>query len=95
VPLLRFKDETEVRSLEMNAALARFFDKNDDNGNMLRGGAPGGAPTLREMTPYRPHVSPGGDFLGAAILAVREIRKQIDRRKGMPPAAPSPSPTPL
>jgi hypothetical protein len=93
-PLLRFEDRTEVRSLEMNQAIARFFDRGDDNGNMLRGATPGGAPTLREMASYRPHVTPGADLLGVAALAAREIRKQLDRRKGMLPAEPSPSPSP-
>jgi hypothetical protein len=94
VPLLRFEDETEVRSLEMNAAIARFFDKSDEKGNMLRGATPGGAPTLRDMAPYRPHVTPALNLLGAAAVAVMEIKKQIDAHKRMPPADPSPSPTP-
>lgn len=96
VPLLRFEDRTEVRSLEMNAAIARFFDKGTDKGNMLRGATPGGAPTLRDMAAYRPHVTPGVDLLGVAVAAVQEIRKQIDKRKGMPAveASPSPSPSP-
>src|SRR5436190_23313134 len=41
VPLLRFEDKTEVRALEMNAAIARFFDKSDEKGDMLRGATPG------------------------------------------------------
>jgi hypothetical protein len=94
VPFLRFEDKAEVRSLEMNAAIARFFEKGDEKGNMLRGATPGGAPTLREMGPYRPHVTPGLDLLGAVMGAVKEIRKQIDLRKGMPAADPSPSPSP-
>lgn len=94
VPLLRFADEAEVRSLEMNAAIARFFDKRDDKGNMLRGATPGGAPTLREMAEYRPGVTPGLDLLGLVMAAGKEVRKQIERRKAMPPAEPSPSPSP-
>jgi hypothetical protein len=94
VPLLRFEDRTEVRSLEMNAAIARFFDKSTDKGNMLRGATPGGAPTLRDMAPYRPHVTPGVNLLGVAAAAVQEIKKQIDKRKGMAPVDPSPSPAP-
>ena len=94
VPLLRFEDRTEVRSLEMNAAIARFFERRDEGGNMLRGSTPGGAPPLRAMAPYRPHATPGMDLLGAAILAGREGWKRIDRRRGMPAADPSPSPSP-
>lgn len=94
VPLLRFNDEAEVRSFEMNAAIARFFDKSDDKGNMLRGATPGGAPTLRDMAPYRPHVTPAINLLGVAVLAAKEIRKQIDQHQRMPAADPSPSPKP-
>ena len=94
LPLLRFEDRTEVRALEMNAAIARFFEKGDEHGNMLRGATPGGAPTLRDMAPYRPHVTPGMDLLGAAAVAAREIKKQIDRHQGMPGVDPSPSPSP-
>ncbi|MBK5256451.1 MAG: hypothetical protein JJE39_10495 [Vicinamibacteria bacterium] len=105
VPWPRFEDKAEVRSLEMNAAIARFFDPGDENGNMLRGATPGGAPTLRDMTPYRPHVTPGADFLGATLMAVKEIRKHFRNRtvqKGeemlralllAQPPTPSPSPT--
>lgn len=78
----------------MNAAIARFFERGDEKGNMLRGATPGGAPTLREMAPYRPHVTPAANLLGVAAIAVKEIKKQIEARKGMPPADPSPSPTP-
>jgi hypothetical protein len=94
VPLLRFEDKAEVRSLEMNAAIARFFDQGDEKGNMLRGATPGGAPTLRDMAPYRPHVTPSMDLLSAAVLAAKEIKRQIDLHKGMPAAEPSPSPSP-
>ena len=94
VPLLRFEDKAEVRSLEMNAAIARFFDHGDEKGNMLRGATPGGAPTLREMAPYRPHVTPGMNLLSAAEIAVKEIKKQIDQRRGLPPPDPSPTPSP-
>lgn len=66
VPLLRFEDQADVRSLEMNEAIARFFDNKDDRGDMRRGATPGGAPSLAEMAPYRPHVSPALDFLGLA-----------------------------
>jgi hypothetical protein len=95
VPLLRFEDKAEVRGLEMNAAIARFFDKGDEKGSLLRGATPGGAPTLRDMAPYRPHVTPGLDLLSAAIVLAGEIKKQIDLHKGMPEADPSPSPSPL
>jgi hypothetical protein len=94
VPLLRFEDKAEVRALEMNAAIARFFEKGEEKSNMLRGATPGGAPTLRDMAPYRPHVTPGLDLLGAAVVAAKEIKKQIDLHKGMPAADPSPSPSP-
>ena len=94
VPLLRFEDKTEVRALDMNAAIARFFDKGDEKGNMLRGATPGGAPTLRDMAPYRPHVTPGLNLLGAAVAAAREIKKQIDLHQEMPGVEPSPSPAP-
>lgn len=108
LPLLRFEDETEVRALEMNAAIARFFDRTEDKGNMLRGATPGGAPTLREMGPYRPHVAPSLNLLGA-ILAVIESRKRertTTSPKGeallralllaapTPTASPTPSPSP-
>lgn len=94
VPLLRFKDEAEVRALEMNAAIARFFDKRDERGQMLRGATPGGAPTLREMAEYRPGVTPGVNLLGLAVGVGKEIRKQLDARKRMPAAEPSPTPSP-
>ena len=108
-PLLRFEDAAEVRSLEMNAAIARFFDKGDEKGNMIRGATPGGAPTRSDLTPYRPHVTPPLDLLGAAIAVVKEIRGQArehePRKKGedmlrslllapSPSPSPSPSPTP-
>lgn len=93
-PLLRFEDQTEVRGLEMNAAIARFFESTDEKGNMLRGATPGGAPTLRDLGPYRPHVTPALNLLGAVMLATQEIKKQRSLHKGMPPADPSPSPTP-
>lgn len=92
-PLLRFEDQAEVRGLEMNAAIARFFEKTDEKGNMLRGATPGGAPPLREMGPYRPHVSPALNLLGAVLLGVNEVRKQ-PRSGSMPAASPSPTPTP-
>ena len=104
VPLLRFEDEAEVRSLEMNAAIARFFDKGDEKGNMLRGATPGGAPTLREMGPYRPHVSPSLDLLSLAFLAVKEVRKQVrnhkknageDLLRTLLLATPTPTPSPF
>ena len=94
VPLLRFEDNTEVRGLEMNAALARFFEKGDEERDMLRGATPGGAPPLRAMAPYRPHATQGMDLLGAAILGAKEGWKQIKQRRGMPAADPSPSPSP-
>ena len=75
VPLLRFEDKAEVRGLEMNAAIARFFEKGDEKGNMMRGATPGGAPPLSGMAPYRPHVTPGMDFLGASIAAAKEIKR--------------------
>jgi hypothetical protein len=93
VPLLRFEDKAEVRSLEMNAAIARFFERSDDKGNMLRGATPGGAPTLSGMAPYRPHATQGMNLLGGAILAAKEIKKQIDNHTGLPGVDPSPSPS--
>jgi len=92
VPLLRFEDQAEVRGLEMNAAIARFFEKTDEKGNMLRGAMPGGAPSLRELGPYRPHVTPALNLLGAVMLGVQEVRKRP--RRGMPSASPSPTPSP-
>jgi hypothetical protein len=94
VPFLRFEDKTEVRGLEMNEAIGRFFERGDEEGNMLRGATPGGAPPLSGMAPYRPHATPGMNFLGAGVLAAKEIKKRIDQRRGMPSADPSPSPTP-
>ena len=103
VPLLRFEDKAEVRALEMNAAIARFFVQGDEKGNMRRGATPGGAPTLAEMGPYRPHVSPSLDLLSLAFLAVKELRKQIrnhERNEGeellrtLLLATPSPTPSP-
>ena len=94
VPLLRFEDKEEVRSLEMNAAIARFFDKGDERNDMLRGATPGGAPTIGVMAPYRPHATQGMNFLGAAIAAGKAVKRQIDLHKGMEPADPSPSPGP-
>lgn len=67
---LRFEDRAEVLGIEMNAAIARFFDK-DGTGDMLRGKTPGGAPTLAEMRNYRPHVSPSIDFLSLVALAAK------------------------
>ncbi len=94
LPLLRFEERAEVRGLEMNAAIARFFDSTEEKGNMLRGSTPGGAPPLRDLGPYRPHVTPALNLLGAVILATEEVKKQAERRKGMPAANPSPSPSP-
>ena len=94
VPLLRFEDATEVRSLEMNAAIARFFEPGDEKRSMLRGATPGGAPTLRDMAEYRPHVTPALDLMGATIALVKEIRKQVENHKSMPPAEASPTATP-
>jgi hypothetical protein len=94
VPLLRFEDRAEVRGLEMNAAIARFFESTEEKGNMLRGATPGGAPTLRDLGPYRPHVTPALNLLAAVMLATQQVRKQAERRKGMPAADPSPTPTP-
>jgi hypothetical protein len=78
-PLLRFEDRTEVRSLEMNAAIARYFDK-DGNGDMMRGATPGGAPSLAEMKNYRPHMSPSIDFLSLAMWAANLGKGAISRR---------------
>lgn len=77
--LLHFEDRAEVRALEMNAAIARFFDK-DGNGDMTRGATPGGAPTLAEMRNYRPHVSPSIDFLSLAAWAASLGKGAISRR---------------
>ncbi len=92
VPLLRFEDEAEVRGLEMNAAIARFFEKADEKGNMLRGATPDGAPPLRDMGPYRPHVTPALNLLGAVLLGVTEVKKQSGSGRVSP--VPDPSPTP-
>ncbi len=104
-PLLRFEDQAEVRALEMNAAIARFFDSKAENGNMLRGATPGGAPTIGQMTPYRPHMSPSLSLLGLALIGAREIHKQVRSRqvnKGEallrelllnPPPSPTPTPS--
>lgn len=78
-PLLHFEDRAEVRALEMNAAIARFFDK-EGNGDMLRGATPGGAPTLADMKNYRPHVSPSIDFLSLAVWAANLGKGAISRR---------------
>jgi len=94
VPLLRFEDRAEVRGMEMNAAIARFFESTNEKGSMLRGATPGGAPTLRDLGPYRPHVTPALNLLGAVMLATQEIKKQAERRRGMPAADPSPTPSP-
>jgi len=94
VPFLRFQDRAEVRSLEMNEAIARFFDRKEDGGSMLRGATPGGAPSLDEMHGYRPHATAGANFLGAAVVAARAIKKELAQRRGMPPPDPSPSPSP-
>ena len=94
VPLLRFEDKTEIRSLEMNAAIARFFEPGDEKRSLLRGATPGGAPTLRDMAEYRPHVTPALDLMGATIALVKEIRKQVENHKSLPPAETSPTATP-
>jgi hypothetical protein len=90
----------------MNAAIARFFDSSEEKGDMLRGATPGGAPTLGEMAPYRPHVSPSLSLLGLAFLAGKEIHKRwkpgrVDKGEALlrelllnPPPSPSPSPAP-
>ena len=88
----------------MNAAIARFFDDIDEKGDMLRGATPGGAPTLKEMALYRPHVSPGVDFL-SVLSALKELRKQTRNRRAqkgdellrallLATASPSPTPSP-
>jgi len=59
----------------MNAAIARFFDRRDEKGNMMRGATPGGAPTLSQMEAYRPHLSPSISLLGLAFLAAKEVNK--------------------
>lgn len=79
-PFLRFEDQAEVRALEMNAALARFFDSSDEGGDMLRGATPGGAPTLAEMKNYRPHTSPSIDFLSLAAWAAKLGTGALSRR---------------
>jgi hypothetical protein len=79
-PLLHFQDKVEVRALEMNAAIARFFDPADENGDMTRGATPGGAPTLAEMRNYRPHVSPSIDFLSLAAWAANLGKGAVSKR---------------
>ena len=107
VPLLHFEDAAEVRALEMNEAIARFFDSGDEKGDMKRGATPGGAPTLAEMAPYRPHTSPSLDFLalakgikdaGIGVLK-RKYTSRVERneqllRELLLKDAASPSPTP-
>ena len=63
----------------MNAAIARFFDKSDPSGDMRRGVAPGGAPTLSEMANYRPQLAPALDFVGIA-MALKELGKGLISR---------------
>jgi hypothetical protein len=110
VPLLRFEDEADVRSIEMNAAIGRYFDPEESGGDMMRGATPGGAPTLAEMRNYRPHTSPSADFLGLALWAVKggvgelmKLRKtRVERNEELlralllrnVDASPSPTPTP-
>lgn len=79
-PLLHFEDRAEVRALEMNAAIARFFDPSDETGDMTRGATTGGAPTLGEMKNYRPHASPSLDFLSLAKWAASLGKGAISRR---------------
>ena len=106
-PLLRFEDRAEVRALEMNAAIARFFDSSDEKGDMMRGATPGGAPTLSEMRNYRPHLSPSLDFLSLAKWAAslgkgaisRRYRSRVERNEELLRALllgehPTPSPSP-
>lgn len=107
-PMLHFEDQAEVRALEMNAAIARFFDSADDKGDMRRGATPGGAPTLDEMKGYRPHVSPSIDFLSLAFWAAKELKggmgsryksrvrrnEELLRSLLLATASPTPSPTP-
>jgi len=76
---LRFEDRAEVLGIEMNAAIARFFDK-DGNGDMTRGATPGGAPSLAEMKNYRPHMSPSIDFLSLAKWAASLGKGAVSRR---------------
>jgi hypothetical protein len=73
-PFLRFEDRTEVRALEMNMAIARYFDPVDEKGDMQRGATPGGAPTLDEMKAYRPHVSPSADLTALAFWAIHGLK---------------------
>lgn len=106
-PMLHFEDRAEVRALEMNAAIARFFDPADEKGDMRRGATPGGAPTLAEMKNYRPHVSPSIDFLSLAAWAAslgkgaisRRYRSRVERNEELLRALllgehPTPAPTP-
>lgn len=103
---LRFEDRAEVLGIEMNAAIARFFDK-DGNGDMLRGATPGGAPSLAEMKNYRPHMSPSIDFLSLAKWAAslgkgalsRPYKSRVERNEELLRALllglhPTPTPTP-
>lgn len=73
-PFLRFEDRAEVRALEMNMAIARYFDPVDEKGDMQRGATPGGAPTLDEMRAYRPHVSPSADLTALALWAMHGLK---------------------
>lgn len=108
VPFLRFEDRAEVRALEMNMAIARYFDPVDEKGDMQRGATPGGAPTLDEMRAYRPHVSPSADLTALAFWAVRGLKdgfggvrktrvernEEVLRALLLASAEPTPSPSP-
>ena len=108
-PNLRFEDRTEVLALEMNAAIARFFDSRNESGDMMRGATPGGAPTMNEMRNYRPHISPSVDFLGIAMWALKggvselmkhrktrvERNEELLRALLLATATPSPAPDPF
>ncbi len=103
---LRFEDRAEVLGIEMNAAIARFFDK-DGNGDMTRGATPGGAPSLAEMKNYRPHISPSIDFLSLAKWAAslgkgavsKNYKSRVERNEELLRALllgelPTPTPSP-
>jgi len=108
VPFLRFEDRAEVRAMEMNMAIARYFDPVDEKGDMQRGATPGGAPTLDEMRAYRPHVSPSADLTALAFWAIHGLKNgfggvrktrverndEVLRALLLATAEPTPTPTP-
>lgn len=95
--LLRFEDQAEVRALEMNEAIARFFEDEDTFTRGATGGADR-APSRDEMNDYRPGMSPSINLLllpKALMELGKMLKRREDARKPMPPAQPTPEPTPV